>query len=112
MRKIVRKYEPGVGFTDVEGLVSFEEVRSQLNGYIEFINLSKIVSGLKEDITIFCDEEGLIKALDPCICIRTDMGRDLILVGTVFIGKLDKSGNLNPIDEDAMNEFSANIKAY
>lgn len=106
MKKVVRVYEPGNGYTDIEGKISFEEVRNQINGYIEIVYLSKICSIKLRGLCTFCDEDGKYKNLKQCIMIRSDLGENVLFVGKIFIGEMDRDGDLVPVDETVLDELS------
>ena len=95
MAKFIRKYYPGKRHEDEDKPMSLGECQREVGGYVE----THVYAGL----TLVCDDEGVLKRYDPCMCVDGCVYR-----GTILVGRFADEGLL-PVTEEEIAEFENHI---
>lgn len=97
MANVVRMYLPEGKYEDFEETLSLERCRELVGGYVELHSHG--------GLSVVCDEEGVLKCYDRCICLN-----GVIYYGPVLVGKFGNKG-MCPVTPATIKKFERNIIA-
>ena len=93
MKQIVRCYKPDGAVKDFSKILSYGDLRTRINGWLE----THAIGGL----VVVCDEEGKLKQLPVSRVIG-----GIQFVGDVYVGRFTDRG-LEPVGEQTLSDFEA-----